>query len=158
VRRVDDVNVAGCGVAGLDFVCGCSDTCTGRRGKRAPGTALDSKELVSIADQVRISHCICCHCGAWKIGRNVQLFVYPQARNGICVFIAEVFIERIFLARVSDVVFGMKATAQLSANIVTGFIPHRQVAANAPGHISLLLIDPKLFSSIQSTSTLLIWL
>ena len=84
--------------------------------------------------------------------------MYPQARNGHCVFIAELFIARLFLARVSDVVFGMKATAQLSAIIVTGFIPFRQVAANAPGHILLLLIDPKLFSSIQSTSTLHIWL
>ena len=27
-----------------------------------------------------------------------------------CVFIAELFIDRLFLARVSDVVFGMKAT------------------------------------------------
>jgi hypothetical protein len=72
------------------------------------------------------------------------------------VCIAELFIGWHFLARVSDVVFGMKVTAQLSANFVTGFIRHRQVAANAPGHISLLLIGPKLFTSIQSSSTFLI--
>lgn len=37
----------------------------------------------------------------------------------VFVFIAELFIKRLFLARVSDVVFGMKATAQLSL-VVTG--------------------------------------
>jgi hypothetical protein len=67
---------------------------------------------------------------------------------------AELLIARLFLARVSDVVFGMKVTAQLSAIIVTGFIRHRQVAANAPGHISLQLIGPEFFSSIQASSTL----
>ena len=52
----------------------------------------------------------------------LQLNPYPQAPNGPYVCIVELFIEWHSPARVSDVVFGMKVTAQLSANSVTEVI------------------------------------
>jgi hypothetical protein len=58
----------------------------------------------------------------------------------------------IFLARVSDVAFGMMATAQLCASFVTGFIRYRLDAANALGLILLQLIGPTLCLSIQFAS------
>ena len=84
--------------------------------------------------------------------KNVRLCKHLQATNGLFVSIAELFIVWDFLARVSDVVFGMKVTAQLFANFVTGFICPCQAVANALGHISQLLFVPVLFSNIQLTS------
>ena len=59
---------------------------------------------------------------SWPMGNYVRLCKHLQATNGLFVCIAELFIAWDFLARVSDVVFGMKVTAQLFANFVTGFI------------------------------------
>ncbi len=75
-----------------------------------------------------------------------------QAPNGLYVCFAEVFTVWLCLARVSDVAFGMKVTAQLSVSFVTGFMRRRQAAANARGHTSQLLIGPMLFLSIPSAS------
>ena len=82
----------------------------------------------------------------------VRLCKHLKETNELYVCIAELFIEWHFLARVSDVVFGMKVIALQSAHYVTGFICQTQAAANALGHISQLLFVPVLFSNIQLSS------
>ena len=79
-------------------------------------------------------------------------FEFLQATSVLYVCIAEVFIVWHFLARVSDVAFGMLETVQLSANFVTVFIRQWQAAANAHGLILQLIIGPLLCLSIQSRS------
>jgi hypothetical protein len=70
------------------------------------------------SDKVRGLHIL----PAWKLEMILHLNPFPQATNVLCVCIVELFIEWLSPARVSDVVFGMKVTAHLSANSVTGFI------------------------------------
>jgi hypothetical protein len=103
--------------------------------------------LIILIESVVYSHPV-----LWQLQTNSHPYKFLQTQNGVYVCIAEASIVRISLARVLDVAFGMKVTAQLFASFVTGFIRQLKAAANALGHISLLLIGLLLCLSIQSMS------